>query len=104
MAAILCTRFPNKAPELFAYMATIVKAERNFDNSRWVSYDRCYRREALAMKSLDWSLPNSRLYNEAFTGHAKSIHSVVEDHLSAALKLLITINAVTVKIYSSLPS
>ena len=87
MAAILCTRFPNKAPELFAYMATIVKAERNFDNSRWVSYDRCYRREALAMKSLDWSLPNSRLYNEAFTGHAKSIprcsFCLVEDHLSA---------------------
>ena len=58
MAAVLCTRFPNKAPELFAYMSTIVKAERNHGSDRWVSYDRCYRREALAMKSLDWSLPN----------------------------------------------
>ena len=84
MAAVLCTRFPNKAPELFAYMSTIVKAERNHGSDRWVSYDRCYRREALAMKSLDWSLPNSRLYSEAFTGHAKLIprcsFCLAEDH------------------------
>ena len=39
MAALLCTRFPDKAPELFAYQATIVRAERNYEGTRWTSYD-----------------------------------------------------------------
>ena len=88
MAAILASRFPEKAPELFMYMAAIVRAERNYGGNRWVLYDRCYRREALANKSLDWSQMNSRLYSEAFTGYAKAIprctHCLQDDHVSAA--------------------
>ena len=38
MAAVLTTRYPEKAPELLAYQASIVRAERNFDDNRWVSY------------------------------------------------------------------
>ena len=33
MAAILATRFPDKAPEFLAYMAIIVRAERNYDGT-----------------------------------------------------------------------
>ena len=73
MAAIIATRFPHKAPELFAYQALIVRAERNYETNRWVSYDRQFRREALARKDLNWSIPDARLYNEAFTGRARSI-------------------------------
>ena len=73
MAAVLCTRFPDKAPELWAYQATIVRAERNYDGKRWVTYDRQFRREALARKDLNWSVTDPRLYNEAFTGRARSI-------------------------------
>ena len=86
MAAVITSMFPEKAPELFSYQGSIVQAERNFDNHRWVSYDRCYRWEALANKDLNWSVPNLRLYNEAFTGHARSIlrcsHCLQEDHTS----------------------
>ena len=39
MAALLASRFPEKAPELFAYQASIVRAERNFNDRRWVAYD-----------------------------------------------------------------
>ena len=73
MAAILCSRFPEKAPELFAYQSLIVRAERNYEGGRWVVYDRQFRREALARKDLDWSAPDSRLYNEAFTCRARAI-------------------------------
>ena len=73
LAAVLATRFPEKAPELFAYQATIVRAERNYEGKRWVSYDRQFRREALARKDLNWSVTDSRLYNEAFTGRARAI-------------------------------
>ena len=86
MAALLASRFPEKAPELFAYQASIVRAERNFDDRRWVAYDRCYRREALAQRNLDWSVPNARLYNEAFTGRARAIprcsFCLQEDHVA----------------------
>ena len=66
MAAVLSTRFPKKAPELWAYQATIIQAARDFRESAWVAYDRCYRREALAHKSLDWSVIEPNLYQRAF--------------------------------------
>ena len=86
LAALLCTRFPDKAPELWAYQSTIVRAARNYEGGAWVAYDRQYRREALADKNLDWSVPNHRLYSEAFTGRAKSIprcHVCLSDTHSA---------------------
>ena len=68
MAAVLCSKFLDKAGELFAYQASIVRAKRNYEGKRWVAYDRQYRREALARKDLNWSITDPRLYNEAFTG------------------------------------
>ena len=86
MAALLVSRFPEKAPELFAYQASIIRAERNFEGRRWVTYNRCFRREALAQKSLDWYIPNARLYNEAFTWRAKAVprctFCLQEDHVA----------------------
>ena len=38
-----------------------------------MAYDRQFRREALARRSLDWSVPDPRLYSEAFTGRVRSI-------------------------------
>ena len=70
---MLATRFPEKAPELFAYQATIIWVERNYEGKRWVLYDRQFRREALARKDLNWSVTDSRLYNEAFTGRLAHI-------------------------------
>jgi len=87
MAAILVTRFQDKGPEFFAYQASIIRAERNYEGKQWVVYDRQFRREALARKDLNWSLPNVRLYNEAFTGRARSIprcsYCLADDHAAA---------------------
>ena len=84
MAAVLVTRFPEKAPEFWAYQSTILKAAHNYEGGSWVAYDRQYRREMLAKKDLNWSSPNARLYSEAFTGRAKAIprcpHCLSEDH------------------------
>ena len=85
--AILRTRFPDKATEFWAYLATIVRAERNYEGQRWVTHDRHYRREALARKDLNWSVTDSRLYNESFTGRAKSIercsYCLQDDHIGS---------------------
>jgi len=87
MAAILVQRFPEKGPELWAYQATILRAAHNYEGANWVAYDRQYRRDMLAKKDLNWSVPNSRLYNEAFTGRARSIprcqHCLSEDHYAS---------------------
>jgi len=34
MAAILAARFPEKAPELLVYQATIIRAERNYEGKQ----------------------------------------------------------------------
>ena len=73
MAATLVTRFPNKAAELFVYQASIIRAERHFEPGRWVTYNRQFRREALARKDLDWSQKMSHLYIETFTGRARNL-------------------------------
>ena len=56
-----------------AYQKTIIKANKNFEGSAWVIYDRCFRRRAAATKSLNWANIDSALYNEAFTGRARVI-------------------------------
>ena len=48
LAAMLCTKFPSKAPEFWAYQTSILRAAKNFEGTVWVTYDRQYRREALA--------------------------------------------------------
>ena len=70
MAAAISARFPHKAPELFAYQATIIRAERNYESGRWVAYDRLYRRGALARRDLNWSITDPRLYNLYWPGQA----------------------------------
>ena len=72
LAATLTSGFSHKAPELFAYQAFKVQVERTL-NCRWVAHNRCYQCELLAQKGLDWSIPNGRLYMEAFIGHARVI-------------------------------
>jgi hypothetical protein len=73
MAAILATRFPDKARELFTYQATIVQADRNYEGKRWVKHDCLFRREEFSHKDLNWSVTNSRCYKETFTGRAWAI-------------------------------
>ncbi len=93
MAATIATRFPKKAPELFAYQALIIRAERTFESACWVAYDRQFRRQALSRGDLNWSVPDARLYNISFTGRAKAINRCAEcyseDHLADRCPTLI---------------
>ena len=72
MAALLTMRFPEKAPELCAYQTTIMNAAYNYEGSNWVAYDRQFLRDRLARRDLNWSVPNSRLYSEAFVHGPRS--------------------------------
>ena len=54
MVAIPATWYPQKTPDTFAYLATIIRAERNYEAGRWVAYNRQFQRETLARKDLNW--------------------------------------------------
>ena len=71
MVSILATRFPEKAPELFTYQASIIRAERNYEGKQWVAYDRQFWREALARKDLNWSVPSTMRPSRASKGYSK---------------------------------
>ena len=53
MAAVLAKSFPDKAPQLLAYLRRIVQAARIFQGTAWVAYNKLYRRQALAQHSLN---------------------------------------------------
>lgn len=80
MAAILTSHF------LWAYQSTIAKAANSHEEGSWVAYNRKFRRDMLSQRDLNWSVPNSRLHNEAFTGQVKAIprcpHCLEEDHIA----------------------
>ncbi len=84
LVSVLASKHPERVPDFMAYQKSIVKASRNFEGTAWVVYDRCYRRQAAATKSLAWGTPDSALYNEAFTGRARAIprcnHCLSENH------------------------
>jgi len=84
MAATLASQFPEKAAELLAYQALIIRDKRNYEPGRWVMYYRQIRREALARGDLNWSFTDICLYSEAFTGRARAIlqcpYCLQDDH------------------------
>ena len=87
MAAILSAAYPDKGPQLFAYLRTITKASRTFETAAWASYDVAFRRQAANRGSLDWGVIDPALYNEAFAGRAKVIprcrYCLGDTHVSA---------------------
>ena len=88
MSAVLVERYPIKAPHLFAYLRRIARAARSFRGPAWVAYDRMFRRQALARRSLDWGIEDPGLYSEAFVGQAQAVarctHCLSELHSAEA--------------------
>ena len=48
LVAVLCSKYPEKVAEFWAYQGSILRAVKIFEGPAWVAYDRQYRREALA--------------------------------------------------------
>ena len=92
LAGVLVKKYPDKTPEVFAYQKRIVHASCNLEGVTWVAYDRAYRCQALSSHSLDWSIEDPALYNEAFVGHAMLIpqckHCLSEHQSAQACSLM----------------
>ena len=73
MVAVLATKFPQYIGEFMAYQRRIIWAASNFEGTAWVTYDSCYRRRAATKRSLNWSVEDTTLSQEAFAGRARAI-------------------------------
>ena len=62
-SAVLASYAPNRARDLLAYMALIIRTAKRFGGLAWRNYDRAFRREAAASGLQDWSIMKADLYN-----------------------------------------
>ena len=71
MVGVLSQAYPQMVLDLMAYLATIVRCYRDFEDLHWAQYDRMYRRQAAITKDLQWGRIDSTLYSKCFAGKAR---------------------------------
>ena len=69
MAALAANN--NNFFHMCAYFQVILKASREYAGSTWKYYDAQYRQKAEATRNKDWSVIDSSLFSQCFTGRAK---------------------------------
>ena len=62
LVSTLSLQYPGKVPEFMAYLATIVRCQRDYGGPAWVLYDRAFRRRVEAMKDLNCIMSGAELY------------------------------------------
>ena len=68
-------KFPDKVPNMIAYMLTIVRAQQEFEDPGWRIYDHNYRLKAAASGNQNRAELDPHLYSQCFTGRAKKVPS-----------------------------
>ena len=71
--AILSTKFPEAVPDLMAYMLSIIWAYQEYEHPKWCNYDEAFRDKAATTGNQKWSVIDSHLYNQTFTGRARKL-------------------------------
>lgn len=61
--SVITYSYPNRARDLLAYMALIIRLAKRFRGRCWYDYDRAFRLEAAASSLQDWSTMKTDLYN-----------------------------------------
>ena len=70
LVSTLSLPYPDKVPELMAYLSTIIRCQRDY-NSPWVLYDRAFRSRAKVTQDLNRSVVNTSLFNLCFGGRTR---------------------------------
>lgn len=69
--AAMAQKYPESVTEMCAYFLTILKASKEFTGGMWRFYDASYRQRAAATGKRQWSIVDSALYSQCFTGRAR---------------------------------
>ena len=87
-AAVLLTKFPQRATSLLLYQKNIADLSQRFLWPSWVIYDNSFRQEAAETKRLDWSQLDYGLHARCFHNQASALEGwcstcLSVDHLQA---------------------
>ena len=68
-AAVICSRYPHKGKELWAYQATMIAEHRKCGGRGWLLYDTAFRQQITSLEATDFSRINQSLYSTTFLAY-----------------------------------
>ena len=72
--AVISRSAPHRTVDLLGYQNLIIQGCLNYQDGRWVVYDRQFRQKASATSVPEWSAIDTTLWNLAFSGHVTGHH------------------------------
>ena len=85
-AAVICSRYPDKARELWAYQAFMIAEHRKCGGRGWLIYDSAFRQQITSLERVDFSKVNQSLYSTTFLAYGGRgqfcTHCMLSDHSS----------------------
>ena len=70
---VLATKYPDRTPAMMAYLLTILRAQREYEDPAWRTYDESFREMAASTGLKDWSKPDESIFTRVFTGRARKV-------------------------------
>ena len=68
-AAIICSKYPEKSREMWAYQATIIGEAKRCGGNGWHLYDAAFRQQISSIEQADFSKINQSLYSTTFLAY-----------------------------------
>ena len=68
-AAVITSKYPQKAKELWAYQAMMVSEQRRCGGRGWLLYDSAFRQQISSLEATDFSKINQSLYSTTFLAY-----------------------------------
>ena len=68
-AAVVTSKYPQKARELWAYQATMIAEHRKCGGRGWLLYDMAFRQQITSLEATDFSRINQSLYSTTFLAY-----------------------------------
>ena len=72
--AVISQSAPHRTLDLLGYQNLIIQGYLNYQDGRWVVYDRQFRQKASATLVPEWSAIDTTLWNLAFSSHVTGHH------------------------------
>ena len=70
LAAIICSKYPEKSREMWVYQATIIGEAKRLGGNGWYLYDSAFRQQISSIEKADFSKINQSLYSTTFLAYA----------------------------------
>ncbi len=68
-ASVICSKFPHKARELWAYQAFMITEHRKCGGRGWSLYDSAFRQQIASLEAADFAKVNQSLYSTTFLAY-----------------------------------